>query len=187
MSEYHKLRFEEEVNRLGVTKISRQLGVARNTIYNWLANGNVPMDKLLSIGAMGADVQYILTGARSKNIYAEAEKTTTPAPNSQKKDKNTRTLSDEQKMLLDTWFKVPTPAKATVMALLNELIPHTDFGDTPMKFLDPDKVDDMTDEELEEHQRAYRLELKRSSPAFKKAEKRRAEARRRRQKEKEKL
>ena len=61
MSDF-RLRLEEEVNRLGVTAISTRLSVARNTIYNWLGKGNVPLNMLMALGECGVDVTYVTTG-----------------------------------------------------------------------------------------------------------------------------
>ncbi len=64
MSSYRD-RLEDEVNRLGVTFVSQKTGVARNTVYNWLAKGNVPLNYLVVLGSLGADVIYVVTGQRS--------------------------------------------------------------------------------------------------------------------------
>lgn len=58
-------RLREEIESIGVSKLAKSLGVARNTLYNWVEKGNVPMDKLLALGKEGLDVVYILTGQRS--------------------------------------------------------------------------------------------------------------------------
>lgn len=55
-------RFEKEVNRVGVSRIAQTLGIARNTVYNWMANGNAPLNKLLALEGLGIDVVYVLTG-----------------------------------------------------------------------------------------------------------------------------
>lgn len=55
-------RFTSEVERIGVSKIANTLGIARNTIYNWMAKGNVPLNSLMGLNGMGADVGYIITG-----------------------------------------------------------------------------------------------------------------------------
>lgn len=70
MSSYRD-RLEGEVNRLGVTFVSQNTGVARNTVYNWLAKGNIPLNYLVVLGSLGADVIYVVTGQRS-NTQAPA-------------------------------------------------------------------------------------------------------------------
>lgn len=60
----HDERLRAEIERLGVSNLARALGIARNTLYNWAEKGNVPLDKLLALGAEGVDVQYIMTGQR---------------------------------------------------------------------------------------------------------------------------
>ncbi|WP_171892419.1 hypothetical protein [Pseudomonas aeruginosa] len=57
-------RLEGEINRLGVTFVSQKTGVARNTVYNWLAKGNVPLNYLMVLGTLGVDVIYVLSGKR---------------------------------------------------------------------------------------------------------------------------
>lgn len=68
-------RFEEEVERIGgVTAISRVLGVARNTIYNWMSKGNVPLRNLMALrGVMGMDVVYVITGERDRSALNRDE------------------------------------------------------------------------------------------------------------------
>jgi hypothetical protein len=46
----------------GVTSVATALGVARNTLYNWMEKENIPANKLLELGGLGADVSYILSG-----------------------------------------------------------------------------------------------------------------------------
>jgi hypothetical protein len=59
-------RFEEEVLKVGISNIANMLGVARNTVYNWIANGNAPLNMLMSLqGLMGVDVHYVMTGERT--------------------------------------------------------------------------------------------------------------------------
>lgn len=57
-------RFEKEINRIGVSHIAQTLGVARNTVYNWMANGNVPMNQMLALEGLGVDIVYVLKGVR---------------------------------------------------------------------------------------------------------------------------
>ncbi|MGF6098875.1 helix-turn-helix domain-containing protein [Pseudomonas sp. 18175] len=46
-----------------MTAISNSMGVARNTIYNWMAKGNVPLNSLVGLaGMLGMDAVYVLTG-----------------------------------------------------------------------------------------------------------------------------
>ncbi|WP_017511694.1 helix-turn-helix domain-containing protein [Cupriavidus metallidurans] len=66
MSNYQE-RFAEEIERVGgVSAVASSLGVARNTIYNWIAKGNVPLASLMGLASLlGVDVNYVLTGQRS--------------------------------------------------------------------------------------------------------------------------
>lgn len=57
-------RLREEVERLGVSALSRRLGVARNTLYNWAEKQNIPLEQLFELAEAGADLSYILTGQR---------------------------------------------------------------------------------------------------------------------------
>lgn len=67
-------RFEEEITRIGVSKIANTLGIARNTVYNWIANGNAPLNMLMSLqGIMGVDLHYVITGERSMTLNTVGE------------------------------------------------------------------------------------------------------------------
>ncbi|MFJ7792934.1 helix-turn-helix domain-containing protein [Pseudomonas sp. NPDC096950] len=68
-------RFETEVERIGgVTAISNNLGVARNTIYNWMAKGNAPLNSLMALqGVLGMDVMYVVTGERGASALSGDE------------------------------------------------------------------------------------------------------------------
>ncbi|KQD49279.1 Cro/Cl family transcriptional regulator [Acinetobacter pittii] len=57
-------RLRSEVERIGVSKLARDLGIARNTLYNWCEKGNIPLDKLLILSDYGLDVSYIITGQK---------------------------------------------------------------------------------------------------------------------------
>lgn len=59
-------RLAQEVERIGgVTMTAQALEVARNTLYNWMEKENIPVNKLLELGRLGADVSFILSGART--------------------------------------------------------------------------------------------------------------------------
>ncbi|WP_420598618.1 hypothetical protein [Neptuniibacter sp.] len=88
-------RLEEEVNRIGVTAISNNLGVARNTIYNWLAKGNVPLNYLMAFDGLGMDARYIIYGERSLSA-----------------------ISEDEKELLDLFRVAPIQVKAAVLGAL---------------------------------------------------------------------
>lgn len=47
---------------MGVSNIAQTLGIARNTVYNWMANGNAPLNQLLALEGLGIDIVYVLTG-----------------------------------------------------------------------------------------------------------------------------
>lgn len=57
-------RFTSEVERIGVSTIATTLGVARNTIYNWMAKGNAPLNYLMALKGMGLDIGYVISGNR---------------------------------------------------------------------------------------------------------------------------
>ncbi len=61
MSDMQK-RFSEEVDKIGVTSIARELGVARNTVYNWIAKGNAPLNYVAILTTLGVDIVYVLAG-----------------------------------------------------------------------------------------------------------------------------
>jgi hypothetical protein len=67
-------RLAEEVERLGgVSVVAAQLKTVRNTIYNWSEKENIPANKLVELGGLGADVQYILTGQRAGSALPRRE------------------------------------------------------------------------------------------------------------------
>ncbi|MEX2475046.1 hypothetical protein [Marinobacter sp.] len=59
-------RLEEEINKIGVTAVSSGLGVARNTVYNWLAKANIPLPSLKALEGLGADIGYVLFGEEDR-------------------------------------------------------------------------------------------------------------------------
>lgn len=71
-------RLENEINKIGVTAVAVGLGVARNTVYNWLAKANIPLTSLKALEGLGADVAYILFGDVSaefaQSLEARADK-----------------------------------------------------------------------------------------------------------------
>jgi phage repressor protein C with HTH and peptisase S24 domain len=60
-------RLEQEIERIGgVSAIAKNLGVVRNTVYNWQKKENIPSSGLMKLEAMGADVSFILSGERAR-------------------------------------------------------------------------------------------------------------------------
>ncbi len=58
----------------GVTEIANTLGVARNTIYNWMGKANVPLGDLMALkGVLGLDAVYVITGQRSAEALPPEE------------------------------------------------------------------------------------------------------------------
>ncbi len=74
MSNY-KERFRHELERVGenVSQLSKELGVARNTLYNWAEKANVPLDKLMLLAEKGVNVEYILLGNQTNPPVSEQE------------------------------------------------------------------------------------------------------------------
>lgn len=66
-------RLRAEIDRIGVTELARNLGSARNTIYNWCEKGNIPLDKLILLSEFGVDVNYILTGEKAQTELTAEE------------------------------------------------------------------------------------------------------------------
>ncbi|MFV0600947.1 MAG: S24 family peptidase [Brachymonas sp.] len=58
-------RLESEINKFELSELANDLGVARNTIYNWMAKANTPLNYLVALKARGVDVEYIISGERS--------------------------------------------------------------------------------------------------------------------------
>lgn len=60
-------RLKVEVDRHGgVAVVAAHLSVARNTIYNWIAKGNVPLNELMRLKDFGFDLNYIISGVRGR-------------------------------------------------------------------------------------------------------------------------
>lgn len=73
MSE-HATRLAREIERIGgVTHVAKQLGAVRNTIYNWLEKGNIPLNKLVELEELGADILFVLTGEHAAASLAGDE------------------------------------------------------------------------------------------------------------------
>ncbi len=49
------------------------MGVARNTVYNWMGNANVPLNNLMALYGIGLDVLYVITGERGADALSEDE------------------------------------------------------------------------------------------------------------------
>lgn len=67
-------RFAEEVERLGVTNLAKVMAVARNTIYNWAAKGNVPLAALEEMATHGLDISYVVKGEMSDSSLSADER-----------------------------------------------------------------------------------------------------------------
>lgn len=73
LSSYQE-RLRNEIERVGVTTLSKKLGIARNTLYNWSEKSNVPLDKLMAMGEHGLDVNYVVSGDIRNVQYSEQDK-----------------------------------------------------------------------------------------------------------------
>ena len=68
-------RLAQEIERIGgVTAVSKKIETVRNTLYNWISKENIPANKLLLLGELGADIVYILTGVRAGEANAALPK-----------------------------------------------------------------------------------------------------------------
>ncbi|MEW8522528.1 MAG: hypothetical protein AB2552_05695 [Candidatus Thiodiazotropha endolucinida] len=176
------------------------------TVRRWEKRPIIPAEKLSLLVTLGFDIQYVVTGMRSKNLFevrkqfsglpqdlivkdTEVDRVYTEAGNATELPKET-TLNQDQLELLSLWKHIPIRSRSTLMVLMQQLIPHTDMGGTDdIQFLDPDRVHDMTPEEHEAHREKRRQQLKAKSPATI-ARKKRIKANRRNKsthKEKEKV
>ncbi|WP_395556914.1 hypothetical protein [Enterobacter hormaechei] len=102
-------RLEGEINRLGVTFISQNAGVARNTVYNWLAKGNVPLNYLMVLGTLGVDVIYVMTGQR-QGVPSSAPAQEQEAP-----------LTPEERALLENFRHCSPDTRAAIKATSDAL------------------------------------------------------------------
>ena len=57
-------RLAEEVKALGggASGAAEHLGRAKNTLYNWFDKGNIPVNELHMLQALGVDAVYVLSG-----------------------------------------------------------------------------------------------------------------------------
>lgn len=69
MSEKDQEQLNLAIEKFGITAAANQLGVARNTVYNWVSKGNMPLNKLLALRDLGVDVSCILN--TKKNSIAQ--------------------------------------------------------------------------------------------------------------------
>ncbi|MEW8494261.1 MAG: helix-turn-helix domain-containing protein [Candidatus Thiodiazotropha taylori] len=200
-------RIKEERLRLDLTQdeVANHCQTTVQTVRRWEKRPIIPAEKLSFLISIGFDIQYVIAGVRSMNLAKVRDQFSGIPPELMLKDasvdrvykdlaqpkvsKNTRTLNEEQIQLLDTWYHVPARARQVVLDLMNELIPHTVFdGQDEIEFLDPDRVHDMTQEELDAHHEKRRAYLKSISPATKARRKRiKAAQAKKAQKEKEKV
>ncbi|OOS08064.1 Phage repressor protein C, contains Cro/C1-type HTH and peptisase s24 domains [Moraxella cuniculi DSM 21768] len=66
MNKYQE-RLRSEIDRIGVQELSKKMGIARNTLYNWAEKSNTPLDKLMELAEHGLDIEYIITGSTKEN------------------------------------------------------------------------------------------------------------------------
>lgn len=117
MSGYRN-RFEDEVNRVGVTRIAQVLGVARNTVYNWMANGNAPLNQLLALEGLGVDLIYVLTGVRIKLGEVEPD-----SAGQARQDVRPYGLSEDEARLLDGYRRSSAELQEAALRLLGGTTP----------------------------------------------------------------
>lgn len=72
MSTYQD-RLEAEIDRIGISAVADAIGVARNTIYNWIAKANVPLNNLVALHELGVDVAYVVFDKRSVDSLTKDE------------------------------------------------------------------------------------------------------------------
>lgn len=58
----HTEKLRLEIDRIGVSELARNIGVARNSLYNWCEKGNIPLDKLILLGQHGVNLDFVLFG-----------------------------------------------------------------------------------------------------------------------------
>lgn len=88
-------RLGREIERLGVSWVASTLGVARNTIYNWVGKGNVPLNSLMQLTGLGVDVVYVITGEMTQAV-----------------------LSPEEQELVELYRRAPASVRKAVVAAL---------------------------------------------------------------------
>ncbi|VFN01505.1 MAG: hypothetical protein BECKG1743F_GA0114225_105865 [Candidatus Kentron sp. G] len=60
-------RLSAEIDKVpgGVTFVAKRLGKSRNTVYSWMAKGNIPAPLLSELADIGVDILYVMTGVRA--------------------------------------------------------------------------------------------------------------------------
>lgn len=117
---YLGLRLKEERNRIGLSQqaLADKLGSAKATIQNWEGAGGretqTPADKLEACARLGMDVQYILTGTRSKNLDRVAEEAGT-----YQAEKGAGALSREEEMLVEKYRQLKPGDRTRAQAVLD--------------------------------------------------------------------
>ncbi len=95
MSNYQE-RLSEEIERISdgnLSQLSKNIGVARNTLYNWQEKANIKLDQLVKLSKQGLDIGYVISG--KKEQYAQNDLTEQEILLLREFGK----LSDEQKQL----------------------------------------------------------------------------------------
>lgn len=111
MSIHERLKSERERLGLSQPRVAELLGVGKTTVINWEKASSAPdAVQLSAFAAAGADVLYILTGQRSKQVPAEA------------------LLPEGERTLLDNFRHAPAGVQAGVKTTLGAFAPGRGTG-----------------------------------------------------------
>lgn len=112
-------RFEEERVRMGKTQdvLANDVGVNRRTIGRIESGETPPAGDLLSVIAqLGFDIQYILTGIRSENLYKVAE------PRAEyKTDARKGALAKDEEVLVQKYRQLRPADRTRAQAIVDAL------------------------------------------------------------------
>lgn len=117
-------RLKAERARLGLSQVAlgQALGVTKWTIINYERTGArgtpIPADLLSACSRLGMDVQYIVTGVSSSNLYRVAEE----AGGYRAEPKRSPALSKDEQRLLEKYRRLQPVQRTQAQTIVGALI-----------------------------------------------------------------
>ena len=117
-------RLREERIKIGLTQaeLADRLGVTKWTIINYEKEvgraTSIPADTLELCVALGMDIQYIITGIRSKNLDRVAEE----AESYDVGPQGVGAISREEQKILEMYRKLKPPERTRLRAIVDWLV-----------------------------------------------------------------
>lgn len=113
-------RMAEERARLGLSQqdVANACDGTREAVGKYERNVNVPGGEMLrSLAKIGMDIQYILTGTRSKNLDRVAEEAGT-----YKAEKGVGALSKEEEKVVEMYRHLQPQERTRLKAIIDSLV-----------------------------------------------------------------